>query len=192
MKRPIAGEKRVKFEAYGRKVFLQDFILPNGVKDEFFVIESKSSVIIFPITSEGKIIVLRQFRYGINDFVFEFPGGGNKSGQNFKEAAIEELLEETGYFPLKMIRLPDFIFEPAAFRFQFVCFLALGCGKVRKPLLDKTEIIQVKLFSWQKWCRTIFGKNNRVSVDSKTLVMTLLALPYLKGWELEYEGKPIV
>ncbi|MDH5426722.1 MAG: NUDIX hydrolase [Nitrospirota bacterium] len=63
----------------------------------FYRIESSDGVLVLPITTDGNIILVRQFRHAIQQTTLEFPAGSIEAGETPKEAAARELLEETGY-----------------------------------------------------------------------------------------------
>jgi ADP-ribose pyrophosphatase len=54
-------------------------------------------VAIIPVTSDGDVLLIRQFRPTMNCFVIEFPAGLNDKGEDLLDAARRELIEETGY-----------------------------------------------------------------------------------------------
>ncbi len=54
-------------------------------------------VAIIPITTDGDILMIRQYRPTLNNFVIELPAGLNDKGETLIEAAKRELIEETGY-----------------------------------------------------------------------------------------------
>lgn len=61
---------------YGKELLKRVFGLPDGTTSDFYVFRGTTNpVIIFPLASDNKVIVVRQFRYGANDFVLELPGG---------------------------------------------------------------------------------------------------------------------
>ncbi|MGL4773279.1 MAG: NUDIX hydrolase [Clostridium sp.] len=53
-------------------------------------------VMILPITEEGEIVLLKQFRPAIGDYLYELPAGMVDQGETVEEAAKRELYEETG------------------------------------------------------------------------------------------------
>lgn len=75
----------------------QDLIQrPDGSVGPYNTIEKPDAVWILPVTPEGEIIVLRHYRYTIDQWCWELPAGSVKAGQTIVEAANEELLEEVG------------------------------------------------------------------------------------------------
>ncbi|HEY4248342.1 MAG TPA: NUDIX hydrolase [Lacunisphaera sp.] len=66
-------------------------------EQDFFVINAPDWVNVIALTSERRMILVKQFRYGINDFSMEIPGGVVEQGEDFLAAGVRELREETGY-----------------------------------------------------------------------------------------------
>lgn len=72
--------------------------LPDGaVKDPYYVLERPDAAIIFPITPEGEVILVRQYRPPIRQMEVGLPAGLVEAGEDPTEAARRELLEETGF-----------------------------------------------------------------------------------------------
>jgi ADP-ribose pyrophosphatase len=70
--------------------------LPNGNTAVYNVIQHPGAVFIIPLTADGQIILIRSYRYTVNDWCWELPAGGLKSGRSLVETAVEELREEIG------------------------------------------------------------------------------------------------
>jgi len=64
---------------------------------EFVSIHASDWVNVVPLTTDGRLVLVRQFRYGINDFSLEVPGGVIEDGEDPVVAGWRELAEETGY-----------------------------------------------------------------------------------------------
>jgi ADP-ribose pyrophosphatase len=73
------------------------YLLPNGVEGEYHYAFTHGSAFIVPVNDDGKIILVRQFRYLNDRFSLEFPGGGVKAENNYIAEARKELIEETGF-----------------------------------------------------------------------------------------------
>ena len=73
--------------------------LPNGhVIPEYWVQEYVPWVNVVAVTTDGKLLLLRQYRHGIGQVHYEIPAGTTDPGETSLEAAAQrELLEETGY-----------------------------------------------------------------------------------------------
>lgn len=182
---PVAGAITEVIRKWGKIVFFQNFTLPNGKPYQFFGFEGMTtSAIIFALTSDQRVIAVRQFRYGANAFTLELPGGNpEREGEPPEETLRKELREETGYEPSNIIELGGPMwFEPASVRARYRPFLALGCGRVGDPKPDEAEIMEVELHSLQEWAIMI---GDGTINDDKTIAVTLRGLHHL-GWRLRW------
>lgn len=71
-------------------------LLPNGVHAEYNVVVKSQAVWVLPVTAQGDIVLVRQYRHTVQDWCWEIPAGSVKPGQTLAEAAHEELREEIG------------------------------------------------------------------------------------------------
>lgn len=78
------------------KIAHKRFEMPNSTQGDYFVMQSRGASYIIPI-KDDKIIMIEQYRYPIDRMTIELPGGGVKEGGTYRQAAEEELVEETGY-----------------------------------------------------------------------------------------------
>lgn len=184
MKTPKLLREKVVLSKYAKSVKEKTFELPNGEEVDYVVWGGdKVPVIIFPLTIAGEVIAINQFRFGANELVLEVPGGCQEAGQSLEETARGELLEETGYQAGKIVRLSPtegLWFDPAACTESFHAFLAEKCVKVAGPTPSSDEYIELVTIPVDEWIAQIFNGSIR---DSKTLAVTMLALPHL-GYEL--------
>ncbi|MEI8135534.1 MAG: NUDIX hydrolase [bacterium] len=84
------------------------YSLPDESEGEYFYIHTHGSAMIIPITDEGKIVIIRQFRYLAQRVSTEFIGGGVKPGKSYEESAYEELSEEAGLIAGEMTHIGGF------------------------------------------------------------------------------------
>lgn len=124
---------------------LQDetVLLPDGSTTHFFLVEGHDGVLIVPLTAKREVILVRQYKHGVQKIVLEVPAGGiDKKDRSAKHAALRELREETGYVPKKIRLIGKGSFFPTSSRTTAYVFLAEGCTKVGEPLNTPTEIIE--------------------------------------------------
>jgi ADP-ribose diphosphatase len=82
----------------------------NGLLREWEFMERvncKGIVAIVPVTDTQEVLLIRQFRPPVNNYVIEFPAGLNDKGDTLEEAARRELLEETGYYARSLIPVTE-------------------------------------------------------------------------------------
>lgn len=71
---------------------------PKRTKEQdFFVVNPPDWVNVVALTPDRHLVLVRQFRYGINDFSLEIPGGVIDPGEDPVAAGVRELREESGY-----------------------------------------------------------------------------------------------
>lgn len=79
-------------------VYRQDsFELPNGELGEYFYVHTNGASMTIPLLHDGRLVMVRQYRYLCDRESLEFPCGGVKGGSDFRQTAIRELAEEAGY-----------------------------------------------------------------------------------------------
>lgn len=76
------------------------------------IVEHKPAVAVFVVNSEGKICLVSQYRHAVDANILEIPAGLVEEGEDFYDAAMRELQEETGYKALDMIELFNFYSSP--------------------------------------------------------------------------------
>lgn len=68
-----------------------------GSEDRHFLVSTKDYVGVVPVTRDGRLVLVRQWRPAINAFSLEIPSGHVEEGETPAQAAAKELREETGY-----------------------------------------------------------------------------------------------
>lgn len=168
---------------FGKVMTVQRYRFPDNHEDNFVLFGNPSKVkppsIVLPMTREGNVVLIRQFRYGAGGFVVEIPGGNPKPGESAEEVLRKELLEETGYEVRGMItRLGEGIwFDPASVPTPFIPFLASDCARIQEPSPERTEIMESREVPFEEFMA--MAKRGEIN-DSKTLAIALLAIAYLE------------
>jgi len=121
----------------------------TGERHPFFRIDSSDWVNIIPITPDGDIVMVRQYRHGLDGFTVEIPGGMVDAGESPSEAASRELLEETGFRAAEIESLGTTNPNPALFGNTLHVFLGRGALRVAEVRNESTEETHVEVVSPQ-------------------------------------------
>jgi len=114
----------------------------TGQPHRFFVLESPDWVNVIPLTPEGNVIMIRQYRHGTEDVTLEVPGGMvDATDADPSVSAARELREETGYEVEAIIHLGSVAPNPAFLNNRCHSYLALGVHPVHEVALDGAEDI---------------------------------------------------
>ena len=117
----------------------------RGERD-FFILEAPNWVNIIPLTDKDEVVMVRQFRHGIEDFTVELPGGMvDPDDPDPRDAARREMIEESGYDSEDIIELGRVHPNPAIQPNYCYSYLARGVHKVMKPISHGAEETQVML-----------------------------------------------
>ena len=104
--------------------------LPDGVGIEYGVLESGGFAAVVPVTGDGRVVLVRQWRQPVGGFTLELPGGGVEAGEDLKEAVRRELREEAGYEARDLVHM--FTLHTSPGRSTEVCHL-FRCRAERAP-----------------------------------------------------------
>lgn len=114
-------------------------------KGGFYIIDAPDWINVFALTPEKEIILVNQYRYGIDELSWEIPGGAvDRSDQNPMEAAKRELEEETGFTSDQWEDLGNVSSNPAIFTNYCHFYIAWNCELTTSQNLDPFEEIEVK------------------------------------------------
>lgn len=125
-----------------------DLSLPDGEFITFTYVEHPGFVTIVPVTDEGEVVLIRSYRYTVDDWVWELPAGGlgNKPDLLPEAVALEELKEETGHVVKGTLRLvATYYCAVGNARMRGHVFLATGVHREGEQHLEHTEVIQLRL-----------------------------------------------
>lgn len=95
-----------------------------------------------PLTPDRRVLLIRQFRYGIDGFTVEIPGGMCDPGEAPMETARRELREETGYESAEWVELGWVYPNPAVQTNRCYTFLARDVRRVGEPKPDPSEAFE--------------------------------------------------
>lgn len=123
-----------------------EYEMPNGKIGEYHYVHTEGSTFVIPLLSNGKIIMVEQFRYLNGKLSLEFPGGGLPKGIEPIENAKKELKEETGFTCNKISQLG--VFNPYNGVTNEICSVFLATQLTNgEQMLEETEEVNVKKFT---------------------------------------------
>jgi ADP-ribose pyrophosphatase len=118
--------------------------LPDGtIKDPYYVVERPDAAIIFPLTKEGEVVLVRQYRPPLERMELGLPAGLVEEGEKPETAARRELLEETGYAGGEWEELGALASSPSLKDNWAYLFLARGVEASAPPDPDEHELVEV-------------------------------------------------
>ena len=147
------------------KVRKDTCVTENGkIIDPYYVYEFPTWVTAFALTEDGKVIMEKQYRHGLQEITWEIPGGCvDDTDANLEAAVKRELLEETGYQFKEVLYLGHTCANPSTNNNLMHMYLLKGGEKVAAQDLDPNEEIEVKLFSVdevkQMWLENQFNQS---------------------------------
>jgi ADP-ribose pyrophosphatase len=121
--------------------------MPNGRTVTVDVVRHSRSVVLVPVPEPGKVILIRQYRYAVNAFLWELPAGSVDEGESPEQAARRECHEEIGLVPSTIVRLSAIYPTPGYCDEEMVFFRLSGLEKTdEQAAVDEDEDIEARVF----------------------------------------------
>jgi 8-oxo-dGTP pyrophosphatase MutT (NUDIX family) len=153
--------------------------LPDGaIKDPYYVVERPDAAIVFPLTREGEVVLVRQYRPPLERMELGLPAGLVEAGEKPEAAARRELLEETGYSGGEWELLGSVASSPSLKDNWAYLFLARGVEETSEPDPDEHELVEVVRVSVEDLSGLI--RSGEI-VSSSGVAAVMLALERLKA-----------
>jgi len=105
-------ETRRVYEGRVVRLRVDTVALPDGGSAQREVAEHAPVVVIIPLDGDGNVLLVRQYRLPVKQFLLELPAGGIDPGESTEEAVQRELREETGQRAGRLERLAAFYASP--------------------------------------------------------------------------------
>ncbi|MCQ2290248.1 MAG: NUDIX hydrolase [Muribaculaceae bacterium] len=152
--------------------------LPDGrINPEHYVLEYPKWVNIIATTTDGQMVMIRQYRHGYDEVLVELCAGVVEEGEAPVEAAKRELRAETGYAGGQWREEMTIGQNPSISDNVTHCFVAEGVKKVAGQSLDESEDIEVLLMSKDEVLNMLINDEQK---------QALMAAPL---WRYFYENK---
>lgn len=126
----------------------------EAMEGEFYALQANDWVTVIPLTAEGKVILIEQYRFGLDEPTLEIPGGIIDPGEEPMETAERELLEETGYRAEEWSSLGKVSTNPAILTNHSHLFVARGCrftGSVNPDPHERIRVHEVERETFLGW-----------------------------------------
>ncbi len=166
-------------EVYRGRIFslvVDRVTLPSGHTATMEVVRHPGSVVLLPMPAPGRLILIRQYRYALDRFIWELPAGSLKPGEDPRLGAARECEEEVGLVPGTLEEIGD-LFPTPGFCDEWMKFYR--CTDLTPPAADSTarqdedEVIEPATFDLDDVRRMIRAGE---IVDMKTVAgLALLA-----------------
>lgn len=134
----------------GKIISLQvdDVRLPNGQTSKREIIKHSGAVAVIPITEDGKIIFVEQYRKPLEKPLVEIPAGKLEPGEKPHITAVRELEEETGYTTDDLTYITSFYTSPGFADEIMYIYLAKQLKLLENPVaLDDDEFVEKVVLS---------------------------------------------
>ena len=134
-------EKQVVYQ--GDRIRLEvHHLMAGATRYRKEVVVHPGAAVIVPVLPDGKILLIRNRRYALNQFLIELPAGTLEKNEDPMNCAGRELLEETGYLARRLKLLTSFFTSPGVFTEKIHAFVAYDLEK-RQQDLDLGEDIEL-------------------------------------------------
>lgn len=151
--------------------------LPNKAEGEWECIRHPGGALAIPLTADGKLILVRQYRFAVQGRLLEFPAGTVEPDETPLATIQREIQEEVGYEAQTWRSLGNFPLAPGYSDEYIYAFLATDLAKIEPPPTgDADEDIEVVYLTPQEFEQAVMMGEG---VDAKSIASYFLAKHYL-------------
>jgi ADP-ribose pyrophosphatase len=151
--------------------------LPNKSEGEWECIRHPGGAVAVPVTEDGKLVLVRQYRFAARGRLLEFPAGTIEPHEDAEETVKREIQEETGYKAKSWQKLGKFFVAPGYSDEVIYAFLATDLEKLKTPpQQDDDEDMETVLMTPDELEKAILSGE---AVDAKSICCLMLAKPWL-------------
>jgi ADP-ribose pyrophosphatase len=151
--------------------------LPNGVEGDWSCIRHPGGALAIPVTPEGKLVLVRQYRFAAAGRILEFPAGTLEVGESPEATIRREIEEETGYRAHRWRSLGQFLLAPGYSDEIIYAFLAEELELLETPpAQDEDEDIETVLMTPAEFEAAVLAG---AAIDAKSISSFFLARQFL-------------
>jgi ADP-ribose pyrophosphatase len=150
--------------------------LPNGVVKDLEVVRHPGAAAIVPLTEDNLVLMVRQFRYPLGDWLLEVPAGTLEPGESAEACAAREVTEEVGYVAVTLVPLGSVLPAPGYTDERIALYLARGLTPAQQGL-DDDENLSVERLPFEEAVRR--ARSGEIE-DAKSVIALLRAAQWLE------------
>ena len=151
--------------------------LPNGAEGDWECVRHPGGALAVPVTNEGQLVLVRQYRFAANGRLLEFPAGTIEPNEDPLTTVQREIEEETGYHADRWRFLGQFFLAPGYSDEVIYAYLATDLTKLETPpSQDEDEDMETVLMTPQELEAAILSGE---PIDAKSICSFFLARPFL-------------
>lgn len=125
-----------------------EIVLPDGDRvSDYYVRESNGFVIVFALTRDDRVVVVHQYRYGLDAVTLELPAGTIDDDEHHLDCAKRELIEETGFTASRWELLLTAPSDPVRSNSMMHAYIAYDAQRTHEQDLDEGEDVEWELIS---------------------------------------------
>ena len=147
-----------------------EFSGTDGKTYEWEWIRGKNFVVVLPLLDTTTVLLIKNFRVPIEQYVLDVPAGTIEEGATPEETARRELTEEVGYTARKLIALPPVPHAPGNSSSMIYPFIATSLEKTRGQNLEATEDIEVVTMSVNEVLQTYRAGHDLLNLRVLSLI----------------------
>ncbi|MBU3209465.1 NUDIX hydrolase [Clostridium algidicarnis] len=153
----------------------------STLRGKFFNEEEDTAdavIIIATHVEEKKLVVIRQFRVPINDYVYELPAGLIDKGEDFKDTVKRELKEETGLdlIDIDYEKTKSKVYISTGMTDESVSLVYCTCtGSISKDYLEDDEDIDIMLLSKEE-AKEVLKSNKKIDIKALLMIQNFIDL----------------
>jgi len=149
---------------------------PNGREGELEVIRHAGAAAMVPLAEDGRVLLIRQYRYAPDEWLYEVPAGTLQPGESPEACAHRELVEEAGHSARELVSLGWIWTTPGFTDEKIWLYLARGLQPAQQNL-DEDETLTVEPM---RFSEAVAMAERGVMVDAKSCCALLRAAAYLR------------
>lgn len=152
----VVISSKLGFRSRVFEVHRDQIIEPGGTKAVRDIVVHAGSVVVLPVFPDGRVLLIRQYRYAAKQFLWELVAGGREPNETATAGAHRELREESGYLARRMRKLLEIFPSPGVLSERMEIFLAeqLTKGEAEPEEDERIEVRIVPLAEAVKWIKS--------------------------------------